>query len=58
MKCGGLVTDEAVDRRRARVPPNVMESNFREPMGKLPADSVHVILQKNMRSKLNIPRAK
>lgn len=52
------MTDEAVDRRRARVPPNVMESNFREPMGKLPADSVHVILQKNMRSKLNIPRAK
>ena len=54
MKCGGLVTEEAVERRRAWVAPNFMVSKFRKPMRKLLDVSVHVTLQKNTRSKLKV----
>lgn len=58
MKCGGLVTEEAVERRRAGAAPNIMESKSRQSKWKLLADSAHRILQKNVRGKLKSPPAK
>lgn len=49
MKCGGLVTEEAVERRRARAVPTVMESKFRRGMRRSLLGLAHRILQKNVR---------
>lgn len=54
MKCGGLVTEEAVESRRATVLPNFMESKSKLSKWKPAADSVYIILEKKMEEQITI----